>query len=125
VYRLSKTFTFEASHQLIYHDGKCSRLHGHSWKAKVEVRSKKIIEAGSMTGMVLDFGAMSALMKPLLEGFLDHHHLNETLETESPTSEFVAAWIYKHLKPSLPILSAVTVSETCTSSCRFSTAKVE
>ncbi len=34
---LKKTFPFEAAHQLKYHDGKCARLHGHSFKLTVVV----------------------------------------------------------------------------------------
>ncbi|NES98612.1 MAG: 6-carboxytetrahydropterin synthase QueD, partial [Desertifilum sp. SIO1I2] len=32
-----KEFRFEAAHHLPHHDGKCRRLHGHSWVGRVQV----------------------------------------------------------------------------------------
>jgi hypothetical protein len=50
---------------------------------------------------------------------LDHYYLNEIEGLENPTSEVLARWIWRHLKPTLPILSRVEVSETCTSGCAY------
>ena len=50
---------------------------------------------------------------------LDHHLLNEVDGLENPTSEVLAGWIWNRLKPVLPLLSSVTVHETCTSTCRY------
>ena len=35
------------------------------------------------------------------------------------TSEVISKWIYDHLKPSLPLLAAIIVYETCTSTCEY------
>ena len=119
MYRIRKQFRFEASHQLHGHDGKCARLHGHSWTMTVELASNDLIEVGPKAGMVADYGDVSALVEPLVEQFLDHHHLNDTLATARPTSEFIARWAFEMLNERLPRLSAVTISETCTSECRY------
>jgi len=119
IYQLSKIFTFEASHQLKYHDGKCARLHGHSWVGEVFIKSDKIISSGAKTNMVMDYSDIKKHLKPLIENYLDHHHLNDTLGTDSPTSEYIAKWIYDRLKPQLPELVAVMIRETCTSSCLY------
>lgn len=37
----------------------------------------------------MDFGDISTHIKPLIETHLDHWHLNETLETDSPTAECI------------------------------------
>lgn len=62
--------------------------------------------------MLCDFSRISEAMKPLLQNYLDHRHLNDTLKSDSPTAEFVARWIYKRLQGKLPLLDAVMVRET-------------
>lgn len=120
MYTLTKRFTFEAAHMLEHHDGKCRRLHGHSWKAEVELRGDVLWGDGAKRGMLIDYGDVSRAVKPLIEDYLDHHHLNDTLGTDSPTSEFVAEWIFNALKGQLDgLLWAVIIEETCTSRCRF------
>lgn len=117
---LSKEFTFEAAHYLPFHDGKCQRLHGHSWKGFVYVSRSRLIDSGSKSGMVLDFSDIKKVVSPLLDQYLDHYVLNETTGIESPTSEAIAKWIYDRIKPQLPDIVAVRIDETCTSSCLYS-----
>lgn len=117
---LSKTFRFEAAHRLPRHDGKCARLHGHSWQFTVKVGANALRRSGSKTGMAIDYGDIKAAVAPLLREKLDHHYLNETTELENPTSEEIARFIYEWLEPKLPGLVAVVVNETCTSSCTYS-----
>lgn len=119
VFRIRKTFRFEASHQLKYHDGKCAHLHGHSWVVNVEVKGSSLNYDGPKQGMLMDFSSLSAVFKPIIEEKLDHRHLNDTLAMESPTSELVAEWIFNQIKDLVPGLSAVEVEETCTSWCRY------
>jgi 6-pyruvoyltetrahydropterin/6-carboxytetrahydropterin synthase len=69
-------------------------------------------------GWVMDFGEIKAAFKPLLDR-LDHYYLNEIEGLENPTSENLARWIWKRLKPALPNLSKVVVKETCTSGCVY------
>jgi 6-pyruvoyltetrahydropterin/6-carboxytetrahydropterin synthase len=120
VWTLEKEFRFEASHRLPHHGGKCARLHGHSWRVRVVCSSKELHQSGPRAGMVLDYGDISEIMKPLLENFLDHYHLNESLALENPTSEEVARWIFKKIKPLLPTLNTIVLEETCTSRCSYS-----
>ena len=117
---ISKTFTFEAAHKLPHHDGKCQRLHGHSWQCGLFISSNELIETGSKQGMVMDYSEIKSIFKPILDDYLDHHYLNETLELESPTSEAISLWIYERVKPLMPNLLGVRINETCTSSCYYS-----
>lgn len=116
---LTKEFRFEASHKLPNHDGKCARLHGHSWKMKVVLEGSELHESGPKAGMLADFGDVSRAVKPLLEEKLDHWHLNDTTGLANPTSEELAVWIFNQLEPTLPLLVAVQIEETCTSSCTY------
>ena len=120
-FTLTKEFKFEAAHVLLGHDGKCARLHGHSWVGEVVLEGDKLVQDGPKAGMLADFGDVSAALEPLVDDYLDHHFLNETLATDRPTSEFVAEWVYNRLRGKLPGLSAVVIRETCTSSCRYGT----
>jgi 6-pyruvoyltetrahydropterin/6-carboxytetrahydropterin synthase len=115
-----KEFHFEAAHRLPHYEGKCRRLHGHSWLGRVYVKSNHLQSQGSQQGMVMDFGEISQYLQPLLDNFLDHHYLNETTGLENPTSEELSRWIYEKLaKVGLPGLHAVEIRETCTSGCTY------
>jgi 6-pyruvoyltetrahydropterin/6-carboxytetrahydropterin synthase len=115
-----KEFRFEAAHRLPHYEGKCRRLHGHSWLGRVYVKSNHLQSQGSQQGMVMDFGEISQHLQPLLDNFLDHHYLNETTGLENPTSEELSRWIYEKLaKAGLPGLHAVEIRETCTSGCTY------
>ena len=113
---LSKTFRFEAAHRLpkVPEGHKCARLHGHSYQIDIIVTG----DVNPDTGMVVDFAEISEAWKPL-HAVLDHYYLNEIEGLENPTSEILAAWIYRRMKSQLPCLSAVYVHETCTSSARY------
>lgn len=119
MWRLEKEFRFEASHQLPYHEGKCRRLHGHSWKGRIVCEGAELQTSGSSRGMLLDYSDMKEAITPLLEKYLDHWHLNETLGLENPTAEEVARWIFLKLKPQLSTLTSIVIEETCTSRCEY------
>ncbi len=113
---LVKTFRFEAAHWLpTFAEGhKCRRMHGHSFEVDVAVSGSVDPERGYL----IDYGDISAAWAPL-DAKLDHRLLNEIEGLENPTSEMLAVWIWERLKPSLPMLKAITVHETCTSSCVY------
>ena len=111
-----KEFRFEAAHLLpnVPDGHKCKRLHGHSYRVRVYVDDDLHPELG----WVVDFAVISQAFEPIRRR-LDHYYLNEIEGLENPTSELLAKWIWKQLAPSLPILTAVEVCETCTSGCRY------
>ena len=125
MWRLEKVFTFEASHQLPLHDGKCRRLHGHSWRGKVICEDRQLHADGPKSGMMIDFYDLSQAVKPLVEECLDHWHLNESTGLANPTSEELARWIYHKLKPAIPTLVCVRIEETCTSAAEYWSTGVE
>jgi 6-pyruvoyltetrahydropterin/6-carboxytetrahydropterin synthase len=113
---LKKSFQFEAAHLLPFlpMDHKCRRLHGHSFKVEIVVAG----ECDPKLGWLMDYAEISAAFKPLYNR-LDHYYLNEIPGLENPTSENIAAWIWKELKPKLPLLSEIVVAETCMSRCVY------
>jgi 6-pyruvoyltetrahydropterin/6-carboxytetrahydropterin synthase len=115
-----KEFRFEAAHCLPAYQGKCNRLHGHSWVGRVYVQGTELIASGSQQGMIMDYGEISEYLQPLLDLFLDHHYLNESTGLENPTSEAIALWVFEKLqKAGLPGLHSVEIRETCTSGARY------
>jgi len=122
---IAKEFRFEAAHKLPYHDGKCARLHGHSWRGFVYVSGNALVKKGAKEGMVMDYSDIKKYLKPLVENYLDHYYLNESTGLESPTSEQIAAWIYEKLEEAgLEGLTAVRIDETCTSICLYSKTRI-
>ena len=75
-------------------------------------------EIDPKTGWLIDFAEIKGAFQPLLDQ-LDHRYLNEIDGLENPTAENVARWIWKRLKPGLPVLSGVVLEETCTSKCEY------
>jgi len=108
---IRKHFRFEAAHVLPHHPGKCSRLHGHSYRLEVAVRGP-LQEHGPAQGMVLDFDEISELVRPLVVERLDHASLNDVLS--NPTAEHIAFWIWDALAEKLPQLDEIVVWETPT-----------
>jgi 6-pyruvoyltetrahydropterin/6-carboxytetrahydropterin synthase len=113
---LRKTFQFEAAHLLPHlpETHKCRRLHGHSFRVDVAVAG----ECDPELGWLMDYAEIAAAFHPIWQQ-LDHRYLNEIPGLENPTSEKVAAWIWELLKPKLPLLTEVTVAETCQSQCVY------
>ncbi len=114
--RLAKSFTFEAAHFLpSFPEGhKCRRMHGHSFKVEIIVEG----ELDPVKGYLVDYGDLKKAVSPIHEA-LDHRCLNDIEGLENPTSEMLAAWIWKRVQPTLPQLSMVVVCETCTSRCEY------
>ena len=114
--RLTKTFHFEAAHDLpTFPDGhKCRRLHGHSFRFDVVVEG----EVEPAKGYLIDYGDIKKAADPIVKQ-LDHYYLNEIEGLSNPTSEIIAKWLWDKLKPALPMLVLITVYETCTSRCDY------
>ena len=113
---LYKIFRVEAAHHLpnVPEEHKCRRLHGHSFEITVSVSG----DVDAQTGWVMDFAELSDKVKPLIEQ-LDHYYLNEIPGLENPTSENLAMWIWKKLKPVMPGLVSIEIAETCNSGCIY------
>jgi queuosine biosynthesis protein QueD len=109
-------FTFEAAHRLpnVPKGHKCARLHGHSFRIAIHMQGAVDQE----TGWVMDFADIEHAFKPLYNQ-LDHHYLNQIEGLENPTSENIARWIWRRLKPNLPLLTKIVVRETCTCGCIY------
>jgi 6-pyruvoyltetrahydropterin/6-carboxytetrahydropterin synthase len=109
--RVRKQFAFEAAHVLPHHPGKCSRLHGHSYRLDVAVDGP-LNASGAAAGMVIDFDEIAEVVEREIIAPLDHRSLNDVIA--NPTSELIALWIWERLAPALPGLAEVVLWETAT-----------
>ncbi|MFP4214309.1 MAG: 6-carboxytetrahydropterin synthase QueD [Planctomycetota bacterium] len=113
---LVKTFRFEAAHRLpnIPEDHKCRHMHGHSYRVDIHITG----EVDPREGWVMDFGDVKSVVAPVIDE-LDHRVLNDIDGLENCTSELIAAYLWKRVKPALPALSAVTIWESESSRCIY------
>ena len=115
MYSLTAEIKFDAAHRLSNYEGKCSRLHGHTYRAIVTVGSSKLLPWGA----VMDFGDLKKLLKKFVDEKYDHKTILWAKDEENqiigrvlgektvvwmnsnPTAENMAKDIYKSLTPSL------------------------
>lgn len=111
-----KEFTFEAAHLLpnVPDGHQCGRLHGHSFRIQIHVSG----DVDPHSGWIMDFADIKQAFKPIYDR-LDHYYLNDIPGLENPTSENLARWVWRELKPALPPLSKIIIQETCTSGCIY------
>jgi len=118
MYQIQKTFHFEAGHSLKHHRGLCKNPHGHRYTFTLHLNFETLHPSAPSKNMGLDFQDLSTIVDPIIKTYLDHQWLNDTLNTDSPTAEFIASWLFSTLTEALPNLVGVTVEETA--SCRVS-----
>ncbi len=99
MYRTFIETHFSAAHQLHGYPGHCGRLHGHTWKIRVEVETEKI----DPIGIGIDFKKLKAITESVLEP-LDHHHINEVppFDKENPTAENLSRYLYREIQRQVP-----------------------
>lgn len=121
MYTISKTFHFEAAHQLQDWptDHQCSRLHGHSYTMEV-VLSRNFLSPPPKEGVVYDYGDISKICKEKIINIFDHQNLNEILNIRNVTAEFLAHLCFNTLKPYIEVLDSITIRETPNSSATYS-----
>lgn len=124
-YTISRTQKFEYAHRLMYHEGPCRFIHGHSGEATVVLCADKLQPKQCM---VMDFADVKRVMSILLDKW-DHAVLLHTHDEfvgvfkdkgmkvyefgTQPTAEIMAEVLYKHMEKYFPgRVESVTISET-------------
>lgn len=87
--------SFAAAHRLPDHEGKCFRLHGHTYGLEVSVAGTPQA-TGPAAGMIMDFADLRTTVERVIVERVDHQLLNEVFEFV-PTVEAVAAWAFQQL----------------------------
>lgn len=114
---LHTEFKFDAAHFIEGYNGKCGRMHGHSYKVKISAKSNKLNPSAYLNtdDMVCDFKELKWAAKDADKGGLDHGFLNDLLEVNT-TAERIAEFIHIETTKRIPagIELKVTVWETDT-----------
>jgi 6-pyruvoyltetrahydropterin/6-carboxytetrahydropterin synthase len=114
---LATEFTIDSAHYIKDYNGSCGRMHGHTYKIRVEAKSSKLYssEYCPHSVMVADFRTLRWAKQDVTKGGLDHCVLNEVLPPEyETTAEMIAKYIYDVTKKLLPsdVQLKIGVSET-------------
>lgn len=88
---ISRDFKFDSAHYLPLYNGKCERLHGHTYKLRVTLEG----EVGD-EGMICDFAEIKRIVKEAVLRELDHGDLNKVISV--PSAENIAVWIWRRLE---------------------------
>ena len=86
MYILKTQASFDSAHFLFGYDGKCSNIHGHTWKISAEIAADKLDQSGQYRGMVVDFGDFKRELKNVADD-LDHTLLYESGSLKTETEE--------------------------------------
>ncbi len=109
MYEIRAQVEFSAAHHLLdYEGGKCENQHGHNWLVEAFVRGEIL----DQSNILVDFKALKRDLRLLLAD-LDHQDLNELpdFKGESPSSEFIANYVYYKLKEKYVELYKISVWE--------------
>jgi 6-pyruvoyltetrahydropterin/6-carboxytetrahydropterin synthase len=108
MYEIRVKTDFSAAHNLKEYQGKCERLHGHNWTVEAVFACDSV----GKDGIAIDFRKARRIAGAVTEK-LDHIYLNKLrqLKKANPTSENLAAYIYREIKKKEARLKSVTVWE--------------
>ncbi len=113
---VSKEIQWDMGHRVTNHHSQCKNLHGHRYRAEIVLQGDLVSTSGvSEEGMVIDFGDIKKIAVKHVHDMLDHGFMvweKDTLLVDFfnknsdqkhivvpfvPTSENVAAWIFRVL----------------------------
>lgn len=92
-YRATKIFTFDAAHFLEGYDGKCSNIHGHTYKLEVTIEKARLNDQG----FVCDFNRIKEIVEEKVINKYDHQLINDVMSVR-PTAEKMAEIIFYELQ---------------------------
>jgi 6-pyruvoyltetrahydropterin/6-carboxytetrahydropterin synthase len=116
-WKLVTEFSIDSAHYIKDYKGPCGRLHGHTYRIKIEATANQLYSSEFVPHkvMVADFRTLRWAKQDVTKGGLDHCVLNEVLPPEyETTAEMIAQYIYDKTKKLLPegVKLKVAVSET-------------
>lgn len=114
-WKLNTEFTFDAAHSIEGYNGKCSRLHGHTYRVRMTAVSNKLNPSKYLDSpdMVCDFRELKWPASDSEKGGFDHGMLDDLMPMIT-TAERIAEYIHSETMKRIPenIELTVTVWET-------------
>ena len=132
MYKISKTFQFDAAHRLTFHKWKCFNVHWHRYTVNIELASPDT----DPNGFIKDFSDLTWI-KNRLDDNRDHGYIYYTSDEVwiflkekwykifdfgklEPTAENMAKFLYTLIAEKESLISKVTIYETPTSLAEYS-----
>lgn len=106
MYELKTKHRIYGCHKLKSQGGKCTQWHGHQYEIVLSLKSKEL----DHKNMIIDTYDVEDIFNDFIK--TDHLNLNEFMDCEDPTMEYMSKFFYDAMKDKLPQLSSVTVYET-------------
>jgi 6-pyruvoyltetrahydropterin/6-carboxytetrahydropterin synthase len=95
--KVTKAITFDAAHQLqssAWKNSPCHRLHGHTWRVEATYEGPVSEKSNS----IVDFQAVGDALKHAIHDRLDHQFINDVLDVQDATSEYIVQWMWAQLE---------------------------
>jgi 6-pyruvoyltetrahydropterin/6-carboxytetrahydropterin synthase len=86
---------FAAAHFLEHYQGKCEKMHGHTF----EIEAYFKVDSLNESGIAVDFTELKSYLKEILP---DHKVLNEVFDF-SPSAENLSRYLYYKIKEKYPV----------------------
>ncbi len=90
---------FSSAHFLEYYEGKCEKMHGHTFEIEVHFKGEKL----DRSGIAIDFTKLKIFLKEILP---DHKVLNEIYDF-SPSAENLSEYFFKKIKEKYPVIKVI------------------
>lgn len=75
IVRVCRHEEFEVSHMLDNYDGKCGKIHGHTYKAEIMLEGNIIEDPNNNSfGMLMDFNDLKPIIKEVIP---DHYYISD------------------------------------------------
>ncbi|HEX7502443.1 MAG TPA: 6-carboxytetrahydropterin synthase [Acidobacteriota bacterium] len=90
---------FSAAHFLENYQGKCEKMHGHTFELEVHLQTSTL----DKSGISIDFGVIKEYLRELVP---DHRVLNEAYDF-SPSAENLARHFFEQIKQKFPVVKVM------------------
>ncbi len=108
-YRIWKDFSIDSAVRLRYapNGDRRRRLHGHTFLLRLHVHAP----LDELMGWTVDYGDVKELFAPIFTR-LDHHPLNEIIDSQDNDVLSLARWVRSESEPKLPQLDRIDLYQT-------------
>ena len=105
--KITKEITFDSAHMLSYYEGKCSNLHGHTYKLQVTLEGN----VDDISHMVLDFNVLKETLDETIMNIFDHAIIFSDPKLRNEAEDELYAWAETYGKKYAVIPNGKTTCE--------------
>ena len=105
--KVTKEITFDSAHMLSNYDGKCSNLHGHTYKLQVTLDGR----VDPLNNMVVDFNVLKEILNETVMNKFDHAIIFSNPEFRNEAEDDLYTWAELYGKNYVVIPNGKTTCE--------------